>query len=416
MFLQENSLPVAGILIGLGVVIIIGIIVYLQKLVVVPFNEVHVISQGKKTRTYDGKGRYFFLKVIMGRTIIPKHILDIEPAMIKLHDRDNLPYGVSISVKVQVTDPQQAAASLTRIDHSTVAKVVEDTVMSAARSIAMERTILDVMKKREEVEQAVYDMVADALSKLGLSAVIFDIKDIQDYKGSNVIASLERVKVAELHKEARISEAQQNSLAEVTESEEQKKSKVKQEEMQQQEEAARLIREEEVARRQAAVENERLALAEQKETRMAEIAREKARIEAEARKEQKLINAQADADAIMARAESEAEAIRIKAQAEAESIQKRGEAEAEVLKKKNAAMGGDFAGQIELMKLFSVTQVDSAAKIAEALGQNNKIMYLPTGENSNLLSNFLPNMNALMESGLPQEIIDLLKKGKKASK
>ncbi len=50
---------------------------------------------------------------------------------------------------------------------STVSKVVEDTVMSAARSVAMERTILDVMKKREEVELRVYEMVDDALGKLG---------------------------------------------------------------------------------------------------------------------------------------------------------------------------------------------------------------------------------------------------------
>ena len=64
--------------------------------------------------------------------------------------------------------------------------------------------------------------------------------------------------------------------------------------------------------------------------------------------------------------------------------------------------------QIELMKLFSVTQIDSAAKIAEALGVNNKIMYLPVGEGNGFMSSFLPKFQALIESGLPADIIEKL--------
>ena len=137
------------------IAVIIIIIVMFKSLVVVPFNEVHVVSRGTKVTQYDGSGRYRYYKFLYGRTIIPKHVLDIEPALIKLHDVDKLPFGVEISVKVQVTDPPKAAQTLTKIDLNTISKVVEDTVMSAARSVAMERNILEIMKDREEIEKAI---------------------------------------------------------------------------------------------------------------------------------------------------------------------------------------------------------------------------------------------------------------------
>jgi len=255
-----------------------------------------------------------------------------------LHDCDNLPFGVEISIKVLVTDPQKAAATLPRLDHSTVSKVVEDIVMSAARSIAMERTILDIMKNREEIEKSVYEMVADALNKLGLSAIIFDIKNIRDIEGRDVIGSLERAKIAELEKKARISEAIHDNEAQELEVERKKATQVKSEQMKQEEEQARLERErqarlereqqarlerEQQARlereRQARLEREQQARLEreqqarlereqqarlerehkiegQKLTRFAEIEQKKARIIAEANREKKLIEAQAEED------------------------------------------------------------------------------------------------------------------------
>ncbi len=405
MILQINWTTVGTVAIILGVVIVVGLIVWFKNMVVVPFNEIHVISIGKKIKTMDGKGNYFYFKPMMGRTVIPKHVLDIEPGLLEMHDCDNLPFGVEISVKVQVTDPQKAAATLTRIDHSTVSKVVEDTVMSAARSIAMERTVLDIMKKREEVEQSVYSMVSDALGKLGLSAIIFDIKNIRDMEGSEVIASMERVKIAELQKNAQVSEAIHK-----------KEATVKREQMMQEEAAARLTREQEIITQQVQVDQEQLILEKQQATKKAEIERERQRIQAEAAREKLMIDAQAAADAIRLKAESEADAVKLRAHADAEAILKKGEAEAAVLEKKNKAMGGNFAAQIELSKIMSVAQIDSAGKIAEALGKNNKIMYLPTGGDNGFLSNFMPKMDALLQSGLPAEIMENFGKKKSSKK
>lgn len=316
---------------------------------------------------------------------------------------------MEISIKVQVTDPQKAAATLTRLDHATVSKVVEDTVMSAARSIAMERQILDIMKNREDIEKSVYEMVADALNKLGLSAIIFDIKNIRDIEGRDVIGSLERAKIAELEKQARISEAIHDNEAKEVEVERKKATQVKSEKMKLEEEQARLEREKEVATDQMLVEKEKIKIEEQKLTRFAEIEQKKARIMAEANKEKKLIEAQAEAEAIQKRAEAESNAIKLQADAEAESIRMKGMAEVEVLKKKSEALKqGSVAAQLQILEILSNAQVDTAGKIAEALGNNNKIMYLPMDNGGNFLVNWLPKLEGLIQSGMLSRIVKQL--------
>ncbi len=376
---------------------------YFKTIVVVPFNEVHVVSHGEKVKQYDGKGRYRYYKFVHGRTIIPKFVLDIEPPLIKLHDQDKLPFGVEISVKVQVTDPPMAAKNLTRIDHLTISKVVEDTVMSAARSIAMERNILDIMKEREEIENAIYQMVSDALNKLGLSPIIFDIKNIRDIEGSDVIANLERVKIAELRKNARISEAKHNSEATVFEVEKRKDNLVKAEQMKQEEEHARLDRERMVAEENLAVEELRLQIKEQNDKRIAEIDKKK-----------KLLVAEAEAEAIKLKAQAEADSVRLKLEAEAEGIRLKGLAEAEAIFKKAEAMKeyNEVSSQMKMIEVLAKAQVDAGEQIAKAIGQNNKIIYLPMNGDG-MFSGILPRMDALLQSGIIQdgiaEVVDGLK-------
>jgi flotillin len=272
--------------------------------------------------------------------------------------------------------------------------------MSAARSLAMERNILDIMKKREEVEQAVYKMVENSLSKLGLTAIIFDIKNITDVADSDVIVQLERVKIAELRKNARISESIHNNKAIEVEVEKRKESKVKMELMKKEEENARLERELENTTKLRMVEDEKLKIAELKSKKLAEIARQ-----------QKLIEAQAEAEAIKLKVEAETEAIKLKAEAKADGIRKIGYAEADILRKKAEAMEiSKLAGQVKILEILSHAQIESAGKIAEALGSNNKIMYMPVDSNGNqnLLTRFVPQIDALLQSGLPAELSKLL--------
>lgn len=373
-------------------------------------NETHIVTRKNKVSQYDGKGRYTFFKLVHSRSIIPRFVLDIEPPLIKLHDQDKLPFGVEISVKVQVTDPPKAAATLTRIDHSTISKVVEDTVMSASRSIAMERNILEIMKEREEIENAIYNMVSEALNKLGLSPIIFDIKNIRDIEGSDVISSLERVKIAELRKNARISEAKQNSDATVVEVEKRKDNLVKSENMKQEEEQARLNRERLVAEQDLLVEERRLQIQEQNEQRVAEMQKKKQMTLAEAESEAVKLKAQAEADSILMKLEAEAEGIRLKGLAEAESIQKKAEAMREY---------NDVSSQMKMIEILAKAQIDSSAEIAKAIGQNNKIMYLPMNGDG-MFSGILPRMDALLQSNIVQdgiaEVVEGLKGATKTAK
>ncbi|MFX0076292.1 MAG: SPFH domain-containing protein, partial [Candidatus Hermodarchaeota archaeon] len=254
-----------------------------------------MISKGRKVYEYDGKGRYRYFPFLHGRTIIPKHVLDIESGLLNLHDCNDLPFGVELSIKVQVTDPQKVAASLTQLDHSTLSKVVEDIVMTTARSIAMERTILDIMKNREEIEKSVYEIVVDALNKLGISVIIFDIKNIRDVEGRDVIGSLERQEQARLEQErqARLEQERQARLEQERQArlEQERQARLEQERQArlEQERQARLEQE-----RQARLEQERQARLEQE--RQARLEQERqARLEQEQQtrlepeQEQKLI-------------------------------------------------------------------------------------------------------------------------------
>jgi hypothetical protein len=70
----------------------------------------------------------------------------------------------------------------------------------------------------------------------------------------------------------------------------------------------------------------------------------------------------------------------------------------------------NLAGQVKILEILSHAQIESAGKIAEALGKNNKIMYMPVDNNGNqnLLTRFVPQIDALLQSGLPAELSKLL--------
>ena len=176
------------------------------------------------------------------------------------------------------------------------------------------------------------------------------------------------------------------------------------------EEQARLERERDVSTNQMLVEQEKLKIEEQKLTRFAEIEQKKAKILAEAKKEQRLIEAQAEAEATQKKAEADAKAIKLAAEAEAEGIRVKGLAEVEVLQKKSEALKqGSVAAQLQILEILSQAQVDSAGKIADALGKNNKIMYLPVDNNGgNILTKWLPKMEGLLESGMLSKFVKQL--------
>ena len=86
-------------------------------------------------------------------------------------------------------------------------------------------------------------------------------------------------------------------------------------------------------------------------------------------------------------------------------------AEIEVLKQKSEALHeGSVTAKLQILELLSNAQVDTAGKIAEALGKNNKIIYIPTnGKDNSFLANWLPKLDGILQSGMLPKIIDQLK-------
>ncbi len=401
MSFNPAGLIVALVIIGIVAVILLG--VFLSRIVVVPPSEFHVVVSKDKRNVYDGKGRYYYFPMFNRRIIIPKRVLDIEVSQIRLHDKHNLPFILEISCKIQVKDPGKAAESLGLIDEHHLHTLVEDTVMSASRSICMMMEILTIMREREEVEEAIYKMIVDSMMKLGLEPVIFDIKNISDAEGSTVIKDFERVKSAELRKDARIAESLHLSEAEIMESDRHKMAQVKRE--------GDLMEEE-----QAKIQRQMITTAKTKElvTKQMEIKREEITKTAEIEKQK-----------LMLQAEAEAESIRVKAQAEAEAIEMRAHAEAAGIREKAKALeeyqqAGEKGTKIKSLEILADAMVKSSENMAFALKSNSKIVMLGGGGNGNgnpgnALFNLIPMFSLLTENGLLSLVPDELKPVKKAA-
>ncbi|MFW9995249.1 MAG: SPFH domain-containing protein [Candidatus Odinarchaeota archaeon] len=331
-------------------------------------NEVHVITKGNKISVYDGKGRYNLLPLIHTRQIVPKTVFEIESGSIKAHDNELLPFNVEVACKIKVVDGFKAAQSFGEFDAGRIKTFVEDTVFSAMRSTAMLSNLLDVMKNRDEIESIIYRTTEEALAKIGISVVLFDIKNFSDAAGSTVIRDLERVKSADLNRSAREAEATQDSKARVIEA--QKRSQA---------EVARIEQEKAVAEKQRDLTARRLEVVNLESTRTAEIEREKIMIEA-----------QAEAEKISIRAKAEADAVRMKMEAEAEGTKKIAE----------ALQSLDQSGiAVRLAEIQKEATIEASKAVADALRENSKV-FLPSGGNSGgLLESLIPGIAAMQETG-----------------
>ncbi|MHA1268397.1 MAG: SPFH domain-containing protein [Candidatus Helarchaeota archaeon] len=390
---------IVGIIFGI-IALIIVLSVYISRIVVVPPSEFHVVVSKNKRKTYDGKGRYFFFKTFNRRIIIPKRVLDIEISKIRLHDKHNLPFELEISCKIQVRDPNKAAESLGAIDELHLKRITEDTVMSSARSICMQMEILTIMREREAVETAIYKLIVDSLLKLGLEPVIFDIKNISDTKESTVIKDFERVKSAELRKEARVAESIHLSEAEIMESERHKLSQVKREQDLLEEEKAKIEREMIMAEKNKELTIKKMLIKEEEIRKAAEIEKEKLRLQAEA-----------EAEAIKLRAQAEADAIKLKAEAEASGIRDKAKALEEYQK------AGEKGLKIKSLEIIANALVKQSEFMAKGLQNNSKVILMGGGDNNQTgatrsMLNLMPMFSLFTESGMFSLLADNSKKDK----
>jgi len=393
-----SYIVIAAVVIGI-LAALIFLVVWVRSIVVVPPNQAHVVVSKSKKNLYDGQGRYMFFKLLHRRIIIPKEVLDVDIPDIRLHDMNNLPFVVKISCKVKVKDPYKAAETLGNNVYQGLRRIVDDTVQSSARTVCMQREILQIMREREVIEENIYSSLTSSFMKLGLEPIIFDIKDIEDAENSDVIKNLERVKSAELHKDARIAEATQIALAEKVEAEKHKDAKVVQENMILKEKEAEIGKEKFVAEETQDLVTKRMMVKELEIKRAAEIEREK-----------ELVLANAKAEAVKIEAEGAAEAIRVKAEAEASGIRAKAKALEEYQK------AGEKGVKMKSLEIIVEGMVQSSREMAEGLKNNSKIIMLGGGDGgNNSMAGLIPLVEFLKETGIIKDVMGEITKGKKSN-
>ncbi|NHI94174.1 MAG: hypothetical protein EAX96_16910, partial [Candidatus Lokiarchaeota archaeon] len=347
----------------------------------------------------DGQGRYVFWKLLNRRIIIPKEVLDVDIPDIRLHDKDNLPFVVKISCKVQVKEPIRAAETLGNNVYEGLRRIVDDTVQSSARTTCMQKEILAIMREREDIEDSIYSSLTKSFMKLGLEPIIFDIKDIEDAEGSSVIKNLERVKSAELTKTARIAEATQYSLAQKVEAEKHKDARVVEEQMAQAEKEAEIEKEKFVADQTEELVTKRMRIKELEIKRAAEIEREK-----------EIVLANAKAEAVRIAAEGDAKAVQLKAEAEAAGIR------AKALALEEYKKAGEQGFKMKSLELLVDGMIQSSKEMAVGMKDNSKIIMMGGQGNSGSgsITSLIPFVEILKETGIIKDIVGEVEEARKS--
>jgi flotillin len=389
------------------------IMLYLKKLyTVVEANKIHVVSGGGRIRPFKDGETYTFLPLLQKRDIVTRSVIEIGVPRIKLLDTDNLPFAVEISCKVQVSDAVTAVKTLGKASPNEIIPIVDDTIQSASRSEAMKQRLPIIMRERDQIEQSIFQSTTETLARIGVTVVLFDIKNIIDDEGSSVIADMERVKSAELNRIAREAEANQNAAAEIVEATKRSEAEVNRQNALRQSETARLEQEKEVAQRKKELTLNEMDILNAETRRKAEIESERIKIQASADAEKLRTLAQGNADSELIRAQAEAEAIRVRAAADADSIRFKLEAEAEgTAKLAEALKQFNEAGiQVKIAEIDAETQKKVSESIARGLQSNSKLI-LPSNGVGNFFTDLATGITALKETGVTLE--DVLKKTSK---
>ncbi|MCH8905505.1 MAG: hypothetical protein IH840_00320 [Candidatus Heimdallarchaeota archaeon] len=384
-----------------GAAIFLGALYFYKNFTVVPPHEAHVIS-GRKFEVFDGSGRYIFFPIWQTRNILSKTVIEISVPRINLHDKDYLPFGVDISVKVQISDARKAAETLGIATPEHIRPIVDDTIQSAARSQAMQHDLKTIMRERDTIEESIYTSTTNSLSRLGVRVTLFDIKNIVDIEGSTVIADLERVRSAEITRMAREAEATQMSQAEIVESKKKSEAEIQRQESFRVSEEARLKQEQFIADQQTELTLKEMQILDAETRRKAEIEKVRVEISANGEAERNRLIAQGQADARLIQAQAEAKAIKLRAEAEAETIRAKLSAEAEGTEKLAKALKSfnEEGITVKIAEIYSDAQKTISENIARGL-QNNTKLFLPVGASGfgDSITSLVPSLIAMKEAG-----------------
>lgn len=458
----------------LGVIFLFGYIWAARYRKVGP-NEVLIVygrrNADRGFRIVHGGGTFIW-PVVEDVQILSMELMTIDvktPPVITLQGVPITVEGVA-QIKVASDDVSicTAAEQFLSKSQNEIMRIAHQTLEGHLRAILGTMTVEDIYKNRDEFARKVQEVSAPDLSHMGLAAVSFTIKDINDAEG--YLDALGKPRIAEVKKDAVVGEAEAQKVATIKSADaqqigeiarieamkkvaeanrdlEMKKAEfnadvnvkkadqdvaydlqkyrrdqeLKKEEMQIQMIERQLsieIQARETDRRDRELDATVRKPAEAERMKIQQLAdAEQYRIEAMARAEaeRKRIDGLAAAEAHKACGLAEAEVIKAKGAAEAEIIRAKGFAEAEAMEKKAAAWSN--YSEAALTQLIVERMPELAAAVAQPLAKTEKIVIVNQGGDSAGASrvtqdvvNMVNQMPPMVEAITGVNLIDLVRK------
>jgi flotillin len=340
------------ILIALGVVLVL-ILSLLKCYTVVEPNKAHVVVfMGSGRKVYsphmaDGIKKptsYFFIPMLMKRTILPLTNVKMEIDGFELTDANVAPFMCEVTCWFRIEQPEIAVEKLD-IDETletAVRGTLEELIRGISRASAMKQEVLDIMRDRKTFGDSVEKEVNGALEEWGLELVKLEIIDFSDPEGSSVIADYENMRKSEISSNSRKIVAAQNKDANVVEAESIKQSGV-----------ARAESDREVQK--AEVEkNKQVLISQEQANQEVAMQRQLANVKkVEAERALTVGQATVQQQATVTLAEGEAKAVYTKGKASADVVQATGTAEAVVVESKGLAEAKAKDAMAEALKKYN---------------------------------------------------------------
>jgi len=405
------------------VLLVLFVVFFLLTYKVIDPNEAHVIvfmGRGRKVYTPKEmpgtrmKTSYFYIPILMNRSILPLRNEKMGIEDISLNDSEVAPFKCDIITWLHISDPVQAAERLNLSQpFVSLQSDLEELVRATARSVSMQYEILSIMRDRESFSTAVSKSVGDVLKEWGVTLINLELNDIRDdqTKSSTVINDYEKIRRAQVQSMSRQEVAIRDREAVQVEAENAKAAKIAIEESQQASETRRVEKEKAIG---IAEQEKAMDIAkQQKEANIqsVEALKELEVGKATVHKEAAIEVAFGEAEATKLKGEKEAEVISLKGKAEGEAIEATGTAEA-IAKDKMAdalAKFNEAATVIEKIRAMIEIEKFKYDALGKALSAAD-LKLVQSGEGGNIFG-FPMNAQTGADLGQMLEGLDLSKIG-----
>lgn len=301
-----------------------------------------VASPDEKIATNGRRAYFAFPKSIpfIGRDI---RVMDmtIKEVLVEqeTYEKAQARYKVSSSTKYRIANVKRSAETF--VDDETLKDMLVEVIKASVRAVTVKYDVKDARANKQEMGQAINDVMLDDLQGWGLELVNFQLVDFQDTADSTVISDISKRREVEIQSITREQNAEKIKQARMKEAESEEKAK------QREIEKDRVIGEQEQIKAQLIAEKEKIAKEKEFEVirvetvKQAEIDKEKAIVKANEDKETEVIRKD------QKQLEGEGDRLRAEEQAKGDAapIREKGFAEAEAKDKLQAALNkfGDKA-------------------------------------------------------------------------